>query len=78
MLQCSQFICSRPDLIIYHKESDDQLAAYLLCTSNEQQDTQSDEELGESPVTLNAGVTEHKLKVKDDSYWLGWRKLQET
>ena len=69
VLQCSQFFRStRPDLIIYHQESDDQLAAYLLCTSNEQQDTQSDEELamGESPVTLNAGVTEHKLKVKDN------------
>ena len=54
----SQFFRSRPDLIIYNSKSDDQKAAYLLSTANEEQDMESD-------VTLKAGMTEHKLKVKD-------------
>ena len=38
------FFRFRPDLIIYHPESDDQIAAYLLNTANEEQDMESDKE----------------------------------
>lgn len=42
----SQFFRSRPDLIIYHPESDSEIATYImLCTPP---DTESDEEPGES------------------------------
>lgn len=59
---CSQFFRSRPDLIIYHPESDNQKAAYLLSTANEEQYMELDEE---PDMTLKGGMTEHKLKVKD-------------
>ena len=59
----SQFFHSRPDLIIYHPESDSEVAAYIiLCTPP---NMESDEEPGESLMTFKDGMTENKLDLKD-------------
>ena len=64
LIQGSQYFNSRPDLTIYHSGKS---VAYVI------QGTQTDEETGEEmdeephKVTITAGgVTEQKLKVKDD------------